>query len=202
MAPRALHKSRKPSRDGGSSAIWVGPEWVCLGVIVGAQGVRGAVRLKPFTEDFSAIADYGPLTLFSPEYPEGRVFRIELLHNIKAGVAARLEGITDRDQALALKGQKLYVRREALPEPEENDVFYYEDLVGLEARDETDAGFGVVRAVFNFGAGDILEVALDPARNDGETGVRLYPFATEFVPRVDLEAGYVVIDRAAFGERD
>ncbi|WP_417316718.1 ribosome maturation factor RimM [Emcibacter sp.] len=180
----------------------VGPEWVCVAAITGAQGVRGNVRLKVFTEDIASVADYGPVTLFTEEHPRGKKHKIQLLHNIKGGIAARLEGISDRDRALALKGQKIYVQKSALPDLEEEGSFYYEELVGLSARDEKGEPFGEVAAVFNFGAGDLLEVALDPALNDGKKGKTLYPFSGEFVPEVNMEEGYVVVDREAFGDRE
>ena len=196
MSDRSSHK---PSR-GAEAAI--GPEWVCIAAITGAQGVRGNVRLKVFTEDLASVADYGPVTLFTEEHPRGEKHKIQLLHSIKGGIAARLEGVKDRDRALALKGQKIYVEKGSLPDLEEDDSFYYEDLVGLTARDETGAPFGTVKAVFNFGAGDLLEVALDPAANDGRKDKVLYPFSGEFVPEVNVEEGYVVVDREAFGDRE
>ncbi|WP_321395283.1 ribosome maturation factor RimM [Emcibacter sp.] len=196
MADRSVQKDTR------NAGVAVGPDWVCIAAIAGAQGVRGNVRLKVFTEDLASVADYGPVTLFTEEHPRGEKHKIQLLHTVKGGVAARLEGIGDRDRALALKGQKLYVKKAALPDLAEDDSFYYEDLVGLEARDEQGNPFGTVNAVFNFGAGDLLEVALDPALNDGEKGTVLYPFSGKFVPEVNIEDGFVVVDRESFGDRD
>ena len=193
---------RSSSKMSQRSGAEIGPDWVCIAAVTGAQGVRGNVRLKVFTEDLASVADYGPVTLFTEEHPRGEKHRIQLLHNIKGGVAARLEGVRDRDRALELKGQKIYVEKAALPDLEEEDSFYYEELVGLTARDETGAPFGTVKAVFNFGAGDLLEVALDPAANEGKKGKVLYPFSGEFVPEVNVEEGYVVVDREAFGDRE
>lgn len=165
------------------------PDMVCVGVVVGAMGVRGAVRLKPFTANVSSIGDYGPLTTFDGATDAPRKFDVTLMHNIKGGVAARFGGIDDRDQAEALKGTKLYIERTALPEIAQEDGFYFEDLEGLEVRDVDGEKFGVIDGVYNFGAGDIIEVAL-------EKGKMMYPFSDEIVPEVNIDAGYVVVNRA------
>lgn len=156
---------------------------ICLGVVIGAQGVRGEVRIKTFTDDPEAIGAYGPVTDESGR----RQFRIAGLRPGKAGVVvAAIEGITDRNAAEALKGTRLYVARAALPELEA-DAFYHADLVGLDAWTEDGVLWGRVAAVHNFGAGDILEIA----KAGGPT--ELVPFTREVVPEVDIEAGTLTI---------
>lgn len=168
---------------------------VCLGAVFGASGVRGAVRLKVFTEDLNAISGYGPVTVFSHNHPDGEKHKVKILHPVKGGVAATLKGVNDRNKAEALKGAKLYIEKSALPKLEEEDGFYFEDLVGLMARDSQDNQFGKVEGVYNFGAGDIIEVNLSK-----EKGKRMYPFSDEIVPIVNIEEGFLVIDREAFGD--
>ena len=89
---------------------------VCLGQIGAAHGLRGEVRLRSFTADPGAIANYGPL-----EAEDGRVFEIESLRPAKDHFVARLSGIADRDAAERLANIKLYVPRQRLPEPDEPD---------------------------------------------------------------------------------
>ena len=168
---------------------------ICLGAVFGASGVRGAVRLKVFTEDLNAISDYGPVTVFSHDHPEGQKHKVKILHSVKGGVAATLKGVNDRNKAEGLKGAMLYIEKAALPELEEGDGFYFEDLVGLWARDSHDKQFGKVEGVFNFGAGDIVEVNLSK-----EKGKRMYPFTDEIVPIVNIQEGFLVINREAFGD--
>ena len=88
---------------------------VCLAAIVGAHGVRGLVRLKPFTEVPESVVAYGPLT----DEAGKRQFRLRLKGQVKGLLLAEVEGVTDRDAAEALRGQRLYVGREALPSPED-----------------------------------------------------------------------------------
>jgi 16S rRNA processing protein RimM len=157
---------------------------VCLGQIGAAHGVRGEVRLRSFTSDPAAIADYGPL-----ETEDGRVFAIENLRSAKDHFVVRLSGIRDRDAASALTNTKLYVPRERLPQTAEPDEFYHADLVGLAAVDTHGNKIGTVIAIHNFGAGDLIEVRADA---DGKT--ELVPFDIAHVPAVDIASGRLIVD--------
>jgi 16S rRNA processing protein RimM len=157
---------------------------VCLGQIGAAHGVRGEVRLRSFTSDPNAIADYGPL-----ETEDGRVLEIEAMRPARDHFVARLKGVRDRDAASALTNTRLYVPRERLPQPEEPDEYYHADLIGLAVVDTGGAAIGVVVAIHNFGAGDLIEVR--PERG-GKT--ELVPFDATHVPAVDVAAGKIVVD--------
>jgi len=183
----------------------IGPEWISIGVIVGAVGVKGAVRLKTFTDDLQSVLIRGAVTIFPNISSKGEARDCKLMHKIKVGYACQISGIEDRDQAEALKGVKLYVPRKSLPKIEEEDSFYYEDMEGLIARDMKGHPFGVVTSIYNFGAGDVLEVQLDDSQSGpiiGKvgTGKTMYPFRDEFIPEVNIKDGFLVIDRAAFGD--
>ena len=156
---------------------------ICVGVITGAHGVRGAVRVKSFTAVPADIATYGPLA----DESGGRRFRLRVVGEAKGVVVAKIAGIEDRDAAEALKGLRLYVERSALPEAGEEE-YYHADLLGLEAALRDGTPLGRVRAVHDFGAGDSLEIALP----SGATV--LVPFTRTAVPVVDLAGGRVVID--------
>jgi len=156
---------------------------VCVGVVTGAQGVRGAVRVKPFTARPEDVAGYGPV-----EDEEGRrSFTVRLVGRAKGVVIGRIAGIEDRDAAAALKGTRLYVARSALPPPEAEE-YYHADLLGLAAVLRDGRPLGRVRAVHDFGAGDSLEIA-----REGAASV-LVPFTRAAVPVVDIAGGRVVID--------
>jgi 16S rRNA processing protein RimM len=155
---------------------------VLLGEIGAAQGLRGEVRLRSYTEDPAAITRYGPL-----HDEEGRAFEIESVHGTPQALIARIKGITTREAAEALARTKLYVERARLPERQEEE-WYHADLIGLAAVDRGGEKIGVVVAVQNFGAGDLIEVKPDK----GEATV-LVPFTRESVPEVDVEGGRLVL---------
>jgi 16S rRNA processing protein RimM len=157
---------------------------VCLGQIGAAHGVRGEVRLRSFTSDPASITEYGLL-----ETEDGRPIEIEALRFAKDHFVARLAGIRDRDAASALTNVMLYVPRERLPQTDDPDEFYHADLVGLAAVDRSGKALGTVIAIFNFGAGDLIEVR---PPNGGRT--ELLPFDAAHVPEVDIAGGKIVID--------
>ncbi len=160
--------------------------WVCVAAIATAHGIRGALKLRCFTERPEDVAAYGPVH----DRNGKRLFQLTIVGPAKGGVIARADGVEDRDAAEALRGVELFVPRAALPETED-DEFYYEDLEGLAAVRAADGSrLGTIRAVTNHGAGDLLEIAGD----DGE--IRILPFDRETVPVIDLAAGRVeVADR-------
>jgi len=149
-----------------------------------AHGIRGEVRLWPFTQDPLAVASYGPL-----ETEDGaRRFEIESLRRGKDFLVARLVGVGDRTAAEQLRNLDLYVPRERLPPIEEPDTFYHADLVGLDVVTQDGAQVGTVHAVHNFGAGDILEI-MPIGRGDPV----MLPFTETTVPRVDLAARQITV---------
>jgi 16S rRNA processing protein RimM len=158
---------------------------ILMGVFGAPQGVRGEVRVKSLTGEPSAIGDYGPLT----NKGRTRSFVFESLRSLKDDMlVARITGVSTREAAEALKNVEIFARRDQLPPPDE-DEFYYEDLVGLEAVDAAGASLGRVVSLMNHGAGDVLEIA--PA-DGGET--LLLPFTKSVAPRIDFDAGRIVVE--------
>jgi 16S rRNA processing protein RimM len=161
---------------------------VLLGRFGAAHGVRGEIRLQSFTQDPLAIASYGAL---SDERGARRFTLLSLRPQGKDMLVARVEGVSDRNGAEALRNVGLYVAREKLPAPAE-DEFYLADLAGLRAETREGVTLGKVIAVRNFGAGDLLEVA--PPQG-GES--LLFAFTKSVAPIVDVAGGRVVIDPPA-----
>lgn len=164
---------------------------VLLGRISAAQGLRGEVRIATFTEAPENIAAYGPLTA-----SDGRTFNITAVRPHKgANVVARLEGVTDRTGAEALRGLELFVARACLP-PAEDGEWYVSDLVGLVAVAPDGTKLGEIIAVPNYGAGDLLEIR-PSGESEGEEGASrqtlLVPFTEAAVPEVDITRRHVVV---------
>jgi 16S rRNA processing protein RimM len=155
---------------------------ILLGVVIGAQGLKGEVRVKTFTGGPEAIARYGDL-----HTKDGRKFAVASARAGKGDEAiVALKGITDRTGAEVLKGAELFVPRGALPAVDEGE-YYHADLIGLRAEDGEDRLIGTVKAIHNYGAGDVLEIA----RADG--GDLLLSFTRETVPVVDVKNGRMVV---------
>lgn len=162
---------------------------VLMGTIGAAQGLRGEVRVKAYTLDPTALGDYGNL-----HSADGRVFEVLEVREAKNVVVVRFRGINDRNAAEALKGLELYIERDKLPDEElDDDEFFYADLEGMEAVDETGRSHGTVTGIFDFGAGDLLEL-----KGPGKRPV-LIPFSEAAVLEVDFENGKLLIDPVAAG---
>jgi len=155
---------------------------VCLGILTGAHGVRGEVRVESFTADPADLTAYGPLT----DETGTRRFELSLRGGTNRRWIARIEGIADRNAAEALRGIRLYVARAALPALEPGE-FYSGDLLGLECVEGTGAVVGTVKALHNFGAGDVIEIE----RPGGASF--LFAFTRATVPEIDLARGRLVV---------
>lgn len=142
------------------------------------HGVRGLMRVRAFSE--AAVTGYNPLV-----DQAGR--RFVLLPRGQDLVA--VEGVADRDAAARLTGTKLYVERERLPPPAEEDEFYLADLVGLRAEGAGGVSYGVVLSVEDHGGGPFLVLSGPPER--------LVPFTRLAVPVVDIAGGRVVVEPPA-----
>lgn len=158
----------------------------CVAIIVGAHGVHGAVKVKSFTQNPIDFSIYGPLlnaegdVILTPKNPRP----------INNAFTMRSPEIKTREQAAAMKGTQLYVPRSAFPEPEE-DEFYFTDLVGLDVKSTDGKRVGTIIGVEDFGAGTMLEIR--PVKSAENQNSFYHPFTKIAVPKIDINAGRVVI---------
>ena len=151
----------------------------------GGFGVRGEVRLSTYTENPLALLRYRDL-----KREDGSpALTLTGGRAAKDGIVCRAAEVSTKEEADALRGLRLYVPRSVLPEPDE-DEFYLADLIGLAALTPEGEPLGTVKAVQDFGAGDILEI--DPG---GGRPTFYLPFTRENVPEVDVAAGRVAVVR-------
>lgn len=158
----------------------------CVAVIVGAHGVHGAVKVKSYTQVPEDFSSFGPLlgedgqVVLTPKNPRP----------INNAFTMRSPEIKTREQAMEMKGTLLYIPRDILPEPEEDD-FYYTDLVGMDVKSTDGKRVGTICGVHDFGAGDMLEIK--PDKKAEKQASFFHPFTKLAVPKVDLKARRVVI---------
>lgn len=157
---------------------------ILVGIFGAPHGVRGELRLKSFTGDPLAIADYPHIT----DESGARTFKIIAARPVKDDMLiVRIEGVADRTAAEKLTNVSLSIAREDLA-PVDEEEFYHADLIGLRAETRDGAMLGKIAAVLNFGAGDILDVRPDVGEN------LLLPFTKKVVPQVDLAGGRVIVE--------
>ena len=154
---------------------------VLLGAVIGAHGTKGEVRVKTFTLNPEDLGAYGPLAT-----DDGRHVSVASLRAGRPGeVVVRFDGVADRNAAEALKGRQLSVARSALPAPEA-DEFYHADLIGLAVEDKDNAPIGRLRALHNFGAGDVMEIETSSGATE------FIPFNSSVVLKVEIPTRIVI----------
>jgi 16S rRNA processing protein RimM len=156
---------------------------ICVGLITGAHGVRGLVKVRSFTADPQDIFDYAPLM----GEDGSTIFKMSLKSAAKDHFIASIEGVQTKEAADQLRGDKLFVSRDALPKTRKGE-FYQADLVGLGVFDEAGKNYGRVLDIHDHGAGVFLEIGT--SKKDSF----MLPFKDAFVPEVDVKAGKVLID--------
>jgi 16S rRNA processing protein RimM len=162
------------------------PRLILVAQVGGAFGVRGEVKITAYTADAKTLLKYK--TLSREDGSPG----LTLLSGrpSKTGLVVKTQEITTPEQADALRGLKLFVPRDLLPPPDE-DEFYLTDLIGLQARDATGEAVGKVISVQNFGADDLLEI------KPPSSASWWLPFTLEAVPEVNIADGWLTVVRPA-----
>jgi 16S rRNA processing protein RimM len=161
------------------------PKLILVGRVAGAFGVRGELRITSYTEEPMALLGYKRLL------KEDGAPALNLLSGraAKDAFIGRAEEVATREEAESLRGLRLFIDRDALPEPEE-DEFYLADLIGMRAETPEGEALGVIKSVQNYRAGDLLEV--DPGEG---RPTWLLPFTRDAVPDVRLSEGRLLVVR-------
>ena len=163
-------------------------EFIELGAISEAQGLRGQVKVRPHATDpvallssklvwLSLLPRKDASALSSPGQPTLTQYVVKSAKMHSGNVVLALEGISDRDQALALKGARVLVTRDAFPK-EEKDTYYWVDLIGCTVLNEEGVNLGTVDEIAEYGAHPVMTV-----------GKELIPFVPDLVKSVDLQKG-------------
>ena len=163
--------------------------YVELGKLVGVWGVKGWVKLHSYTRNRKDISQYQTWYLKKPK-SNAAATSITVLNCREQGqgMVAQLEGVDDRDQALAMSGQVILVKQSDLPALPEGE-FYWQQLIGLSVNN--DAGpIGEVHSIMETGANDVL---VCKNVEQGGTDV-LIPYTNEVILEVDLERGSMMVD--------
>ncbi len=154
-----------------------------MGRIVAPYGVLGWLKIMPSTQELNGLALYKTWWVGKEEDWRKVKLKSSKLHNNV--LVAKLEGLNDRDAALACKGLQVAVSRELLPKPDQ-DEYYWSDLIDLNVKNQQGVDFGQIIDVFETGANDVLVVK-------GEVE-RLIPFIAQNIIEVSLEQQTMLVD--------
>lgn len=124
---------------------------ITLAAVIGAHGISGELRLKLFAQSLDSLKTHKAVEI------DGRPYALSSVRAGGQGAIARVEGVTSRDAAEALRGKLLTVSRASLPPLDEGE-YYYADVIGLPCVSAAGESVGKVVAIDDYGAGDILEI--------------------------------------------
>ncbi|MDE1942941.1 MAG: ribosome maturation factor RimM [Betaproteobacteria bacterium] len=158
-----------------------------MGRVSVPYGVQGWIRIQAYSGSLDGLAAYPVWWLGKNE--EFREFSLAEWRIHGGALIARLEGVTDRTAAEALKGLEIAIPREQLPQAGENE-YYWTDLIGLRVTNLAGEALGEVTEVLGTGANDVL-VVRDAGRQ------RLIPFVDPVVRDVQVAGGTMVVDWGA-----
>lgn len=161
--------------------------WVAMGYIKGAFGIKGWLKVKADTEFADSLLDY-------PEWQlrrDGSVRMVEVAEGKAVGdeLQVKFVGIDDRDAAALLRGYTIEIAREAFA-PAEEDEYYWADLVGMKVLNRDGVELGAVANLMDTGAHDILVV-------NGAFGQKLIPFVSHYIDDVNAETRVITADWGA-----
>jgi 16S rRNA processing protein RimM len=162
---------------------------VVLGRVLGAFGIRGWIRIRPFTESPEGLLSQSVWVL--NQAGANRIVQVEESKAHGAFVLAQLKGVGDRGQAEALRGADVTVGRDQLPEPDAGE-YYWSDLIGLTVRNVTGVELGRVTGLIAAPAHDVLRVAVGKAQDHGRE--QLIPFVEPILRAVDPAGGCITVD--------
>ena len=156
---------------------------VVMGRVVAPYGVFGWLKIVPDTEEFDGLLDYK--TWWIGKDSDWRELKVESAKTHNDVLVVKLQGIEDRDAAVACKGKQIAVPRASLPKLK-GDEYYWSDLIGLTVKNQQDVDFGKITDVFATGANDVIVTTGDKER--------LIPYIAQVILEVDLEAKTILVD--------
>jgi len=175
------------------SAAHTPDDLIQVGHITGAYGLRGGIRVSPYSMDADALLSVKTWWLDKPSL---RPVQVRNAKSHSGDVTATLVDVTDRETAEALKGATVQVSRADFPELPE-DEYYWTDLIGLDTVNLQGEALGKVTDMMHNGAQSILRITpeADPnAAPDAKAPERLVPFVDQYVKTVDLQARLITLD--------
>ena len=154
--------------------------FVVIGQAVKSFGIKGEVKIRPFTESLEPFKRSSVLVFDETAY---KVLRIR---SHKGAALATLEGIQTPEKARELAGSIVKTDVSNLP-PTDADEYYWFELIGMEVWATDGRCLGEITRIIETGANDVLQV-------EGDYGEILLPMIDQVVVEVDTQKGKMTVD--------
>jgi len=159
-------------------------KFVVMGKVVGSHGIKGWLKIQPFTEEIKTLGKFSSW-FFSKDEGEWNEFKVESSSIQGRTVLSKIEHINDRNDADKLRGFLIAINKIDLPALEKGK-YYWSDLIGLEVVNQIGFNFGVIDSIMETGSNDVLVI-----KDEKET---LIPYLDSVVLKVDLEKKNILVD--------
>jgi 16S rRNA processing protein RimM len=159
-------------------------EFVVMGKVVGSHGIKGWLKIQPFTEETKTLGKF-PSWFLSKDESEWKEFKVESSSIQGRTVLSKIEHVNDRNDADQLRGFLIGINKIDLPALEKGK-YYWSELIGLEVINQNDFNFGVIDSIMETGSNDVLVI-----KDDKET---LIPYLDNVVLKIDLERKNILVD--------
>ena len=156
-----------------------------VGEVLKPQGIRGELKIKPFTDDAQVFRAFSRVFVGETEY------KVLSVRTGGGAVFLGLKGVADRNAAELLRGQQITVLREDAPVPEEGR-YYIADLLGCRLVTQEGEVLGTLT--------DVRQAATDVYTMEMDGKEVLFPAAEGVVTAVDVEGGVITVDKKRFYE--
>ena len=156
-----------------------------MGRVVAPYGVFGWLKVLPDTEEFDGLLDYK--TWWIGKDDNWRELKVESAKIHNDVLVVKLQGIDDRDAAVACKSKQIAVPRASLPNLK-GEEYYWSDLIGLSVKNQQNVDFGKIADVFATGANDVVVAKSESGQE------RLIPYISQVILEVDLNAKTMLVD--------
>lgn len=155
-----------------------------IGQIVNTFGIKGMVKIKPFTDDITRFDDLEKV--YVKNKSGKKEYKIEEVKYHKQMVLIKFEGINNPEDANLLRESYLMVDREK-EKPLEEGTYYIVDLIGIEVYTDEGELLGTLKDIFNTGSNDIYEVK-------DELGKQiLLPAISDVIKEIDMENRKIIV---------
>ncbi len=170
-----------------------------VGRVIGAWGIKGGIKVKPFAADPQALFSSKRWYIQPPEtarpaglkpaQPLPSLLRVVTAKEQGDGVVATAQELPDRNAAEALKGARVFISRASFPTPDE-DEFYWVDLIGLDVQNRQGLALGRVVGLIETGPHCVLRIQPEAA----DAAEVLIPFVGVYIDQVDQAARRIHVD--------
>ena len=159
-------------------------EKIVMGKILGPHGIKGWIKIHPFTEKKDSLIDH-KILMASKDQKLWHSFEVESMDVGDKFILAKFKGVDDRNAAEKLNKFFISLDKSSLPKLDENN-YYWHELIGLDVKNNEGMHFGKVDSLIETGANDVLVVLGDKEY--------LIPYIKQVILEVNLETNMIRVD--------